>query len=250
MLRLTNACVGERLGEVSLLFEPGQRWVVLGPNGAGKSTLLKVAMGLWRPSRGTAALDDDDVSSLTRRQMARACAWVPQATDDAEGFTGLELALLGRLAHVGALGLTSTADRELAQQLFTSLSASHLVDKPLAQASGGERRLAFLVRALLQAPRFLFLDEPTAFLDLKFALETLRLVRERCERGLCAVVVLHDLNVAAQFATHAVLLKGGKVLHAGKAADVLTAPHLSALFEVDVSRVGTDEPTFAVKRAP
>ena len=250
MLRLANVCVGDRLRDVSVDFERGQRWVIVGPNGAGKSTLIKAALGLEPLSSGQVLLAGHDTGQMPRRQVAQACAWVPQHTDEASGFTGLELALMGRLAHVGPLGLTSPADAVRARELFASLHAAHLVDKSLAEASGGERRLAFLVRALMQAPKILFLDEPTAFLDLKFQLEALRRVRDLSATGLTSVVVLHDLNLAASFATHALLLKGGRVEHAGPSDTVFTAQNLSRLFEVDIARVGEGPPLFAVRSGP
>jgi len=217
---------------VSLSLDAGQAWAVLGPNGAGKSTLVRVVMGLVAARAGRVTVAGLSLPGATPAELARSVAWVPQVMEDDAGFTALELALMGRAPHLGAWGLPGAKDEERARACLDELGVGALADRPLSEVSGGERRRAWVARALVQAPRLLVLDEPTAFLDVRHQVEVLRAVRRRVTEGLGVLAVLHDVNLAAHFATHALLLKDGAVLAAGPARDVLTAGRLSALYGI------------------
>ena len=232
------------LSGVSLRLEPGQAWVVLGPNGAGKSTLVRAVMGLLAPSSGTVQVCGLPLPGTPSRELAKVAAWVPQTMDDATGFTGLEVALMGRAPHLSSWGLPGPRDEERARAVMKELGVEHLAARPLAEVSGGERRRVWLARALVQAPRLLVLDEPTAFLDIRHQVETLRAVRRRLSGGLGVLAVLHDVNLAMHVATHALLLKAGKVVAKGKVAEVLTARALSELFEIEMHAAAEAEQVF------
>ncbi len=250
-LRLASVTAGyaarPALHDVSLEVHPKQLWALLGPNGAGKSTLVKVALGLVA-GQGELAACGLDPRRASRADLARQVAWVPQTpADEGAAFTGLELALMGRAPYLGAWGLPSAADAERALEALTRLGVAHLAARPLAEASGGERRLVWLARALVQDPALLLLDEPTAFLDVRHQVAVLKQVRQRVDAGLAALAVLHDVNQAAAWATHVLLLKGGRVQAAGPAAQVLTAQSLTALYEVPVEALaGSGRTVFAL----
>jgi iron complex transport system ATP-binding protein len=234
---------------VSLDVEPGQLWALLGPNGAGKSTVVKVALGLL-PALGEVRACGVDPRVGARRELAKQVAWVPQTpADEGAAFTGLELALMGRSPHLGAWGLPSASDTQCALAALEALSVGHLANRPLTEASGGERRLVWLARALVQAPQLLLLDEPTAFLDVRHQIAVLRHVRRRVDEGLAALAVLHDVNQAAAWATHALLLKAGRVQAAGPAGEVLTSERLTALYEVSIEAVAASGRTFFAQTA-
>jgi iron complex transport system ATP-binding protein len=220
------------LCEVSFSVRPGELWAVLGPNGAGKSTLLRTCLGAHRAASGTVTLFGKPVDAWKRKALAQRLAWVPQTFDAAIAFTAKELVLMGRSPHLPPFGLTSATDDALAEQALQELGVKALAGRSVATLSGGERRLLLLARALVQTPSVLFLDEPTAFLDLKHQVESLACVRRRVDQGLAAVAVLHDLNQAAAFCDHALLLKDGRVVASGPTAEVLEPPRLEALFGV------------------
>jgi iron complex transport system ATP-binding protein len=231
---------------------PGQLWAVLGPNGAGKSTLLKAGMGLLTPSGGSIHVFGQEASVWERPALARRMAWVPQRFDADGGFTALELVLMGRSPHLGLWGLPSHADVQCAEQALEELGAAHLASRRTSELSGGEQRLVWLARALAQAPELLLLDEPTAFLDLRHQVEALNRLRARAAQGLSVVAVLHDVNLAAAFADHALLLRDGRVLAAGSAAEVLSGEAVEALYGVPMSHVRADsgQRLFAPRLAP
>lgn len=208
----------------------GELWAVLGPNGTGKSTLLRSVLGVGVWVRGSVQVLGRERSGLEPRALARQVAWVPQTFEPVEGFSGLELVLMGRSPHLGLWGLTSEREVALARAVLEELGVWHLAGRSAEALSGGERRMLLLARGLVQAPALLLLDEPTAFLDLAHQVEVLSRVRARVEAGLGAVAVLHDVNQAAAFATHALLLREGRVLAQGPVEQVLERERLEALY--------------------
>jgi iron complex transport system ATP-binding protein len=208
----------------------GELWAVLGPNGTGKSTLLRGILGVVPWARGSVRLLGRERSGWEPRALARKVAWVPQSFEPTEGFRGLELVLMGRSPHLGLWGLTSERDVARAREVMEELDVAHLAERPGEALSGGERRMLLLARGLVQAPQLLLLDEPTAFLDVAHQVGALARVRARVEAGLGAVAVLHDVNLAAAFATHVLLLRDGRVLAQGPVDAVLERERLEALY--------------------
>ncbi|HYO54756.1 ABC transporter ATP-binding protein, partial [Archangium sp.] len=183
-------------------------------------------------TRGGVRLLDRERSEWQPRELARRVAWVPQTFEPAEGFSGLELVLMGRSPHLGLWGLTSESDEVLARAVLEELGVAYLGERSCEAMSGGERRMLLLARGLVQQPKLLLLDEPTAFLDVAHQVGALERVRARVDAGLGAVAVLHDVNLAAAFATHVLLLREGHVLAQGPAPDVLQRERLEALYGV------------------
>ncbi len=208
----------------------GELWAVLGPNGTGKSTLLRSVLGVMPWTRGAVRLLGRERREWESRALARHVAWVPQGFESAEGFRGLELVLMGRSPHLGLWGLHSASDEALAHAALEELGVAYLAERPCEAMSGGERRMVMLARGLVQQPALLLLDEPTAFLDLAHQVVALERVRARVDEGLGAVAVLHDVNLAAAFATHALLMRDGRVLARGPAVEVLECERLEALY--------------------
>jgi iron complex transport system ATP-binding protein len=220
------------LRDVDCEVRGGELWAVLGPNGTGKSTLLRSVLGMMPWTRGGVRLLGREWREWEARALARRVAWVPQGHEPAEGFSGLELVLMGRSPHLGLWGLTSERDEALARAVLEELGVAYLAERPCEAMSGGERRMLLLARGLVQQPALLLLDEPTAFLDLAHQVGALERVRARVEEGLGAVAVLHDVNLAAAFATHVLLLREGGVLARGPAAEVLERERLETLYGI------------------
>ena len=175
----------------------------------------------------------DALGALSRRELARRVGLVPQDMHVPFPFRVGELVLMGRTPHQPLVGLESEADVELARQALSRLGIESLADRQVTTLSGGERQLVLFARALVQDPELLLLDEPTAFLDLKHRVEVLREVRAFAEVGRAALVVSHDLSLAARSCDRVVLLGGGGVIAEGPPSAVLTSEHLRTAFDID-----------------
>jgi ABC-type cobalamin/Fe3+-siderophores transport system ATPase subunit len=239
MLEAKNITVkyGERAAvcDVSLSVDPSKFIAIIGPNGAGKSTLLRALNGSIMATAGQVLLDDRAISSYARRAVARRIAVVAQEADLRFPITVAEFVLGGRYAWSNAWGWESAHDVEIAAVALRETQLEEFAHRIMNELSGGERQRAVVARALATEAKVLLLDEPTANLDLAHQAAMLKLVRARCDRGdTAAVVVTHDVNLAAEFADEVTLLKGGRTIAAGSPAEVLTPQLLGEVFDLRV----------------
>jgi iron complex transport system ATP-binding protein len=217
-------------------FDVRERAIVglLGPNGSGKTTALRLMTGTLSPLEGTVTLDGRDVLTISRRELARQVALVPQDTHTTFDFSVLDIVLLGRYPHLGAFELEDARDLVIARDALAAVGAAHLAARPFGTLSGGEKQRVVIASALAQASNALFLDEPTASLDLRFQIEIAALLaRLNDERGTTMVISTHDLNLAAALCSQVVLLREGRVVAAGTVADALTPANIRAVYDVD-----------------
>lgn len=235
--------LGDRalLDGVELEVAPGEVVGLLGRNGAGKTSLLRIACGLGTADSGTVELDGRSLAALGRRERARAVAFVPQETHFPFPYSVAEVVLMGRAPHLGWLGFEGPRDLDAARAAMMQLGIESLAGRSVLALSGGERQLTVVARALAQAPRLLLLDEPTAFLDLRHRLAVLAQVRAFAAAGGAALVVSHDLAVAARACDRLALLAGGRILAAGPPAAVLTPALLRAAFAIEADVLTTPD---------
>ncbi len=209
-------------------------WVagLVGPNGSGKTTLVRAASRALRPSEGQVLLDGGSIWSLTAREFARQVAVVPQEVIVPFDQSALEIVMLGRHPHVGRLHLENSADEEAALRALKAVAADHLASRSIRRVSGGERQRVMIAKALVQEPKLLILDEPTAHLDIAHQIEVLSLVSGLArERGISVLAVLHDLNLAAAWCDWMTVLHGGTVAAAGVPGDVITESLLARVWQ-------------------
>jgi len=224
---------------LSLRAEGGGWTALIGPNGAGKTSALRALAGLVA-YEGEVLIDGGDARRLGRRAVARLVAFVPQKPETPPALTVAEYVLLGRTPHIPYLGGEGRRDREAAAKALSRLELERFAERSLGSLSGGELQRAVLARALAQEAPVLLLDEPTTALDLGRQQLVLELVDALRRDGLTVVTTMHDLTLAGQYADHLVLLNEGSVVAEGRAAEVLSAPNVSAHYGANV-RVVDDE---------
>jgi iron complex transport system ATP-binding protein len=216
---------------ISFNVERGELLSVLGPNGAGKSTLLKIIIGLLAPESGNVFIEGQNVTSLPRKKAAQMIGYVAQETAIRFPLTAMEYVLQGRFAQGRLIGFESDKDIVEAQRAMEMTETWSFAGRLIGELSGGERQRVTLARALASRPRLLVLDEPVANLDIAHQVKLLELTRRlTIEEGLTAIVVTHELNLAAEFASCALLLKAGEMLAYGSPQEVMTEENLCALF--------------------
>ena len=220
----------EVLRGVDIEVARGETVGLVGPNGAGKSTLLRVVTGLLRPAAGEAALGGDPLAALSRREIARRAAVVQQLPEAPPAMRVRDLVLLGRHPHIGALAHESARDLAIAETSMRRAGCGAFADRALGTLSGGERRRAFVARALAQEAPLLLLDEPTANLDASAQAGILELTAALAAEGTGVLLVVHDLTLAAAYCDRVVLLAGGRAEAEGPPTAVLTPERIRRVY--------------------
>ena len=221
------------LSGVSAELRRGEILGILGPNGSGKTTLLRLLSGTRVPSSGEVRLDGAPLRSLSRREVAKRIAVVPQETLLAFDYTVMEMVLMGRHPHLGMFQLEGPDDYAIARNALRATGTAALEARQFNTLSGGEKQRVVIAAALAQASEILLLDEPTASLDLGYQLEVATLLtRLNREHGVTIAVSTHDLNLAASICDALVLIRDGRVIASGPTQDVLTPTHIRALYDV------------------
>ena len=226
---------------------PGQTVGLLGPNGSGKSSLLRLLAGLAAPTAGTVGLDGVDLRNAGRREIARAVAVVSQHADADVDVTVHEVVRLGRIPHRGLFGADRATDDAAVAAALEYTGLTDKAERLWHRLSGGERQRVQIARALAQEPRELLLDEPTNHLDIRHQLELMSLVSRL---PVTSIIALHDLNLAAMYCDHLVVLQAGGVVAAGPVHEVLTAELIADVYEVDAEVVATEGGGLTIRFLP
>lgn len=216
----------------SLEIQKGKLIALIGANGSGKSTLVRLFAGIRRPMSGTVMLDGQNFDAIDARARAARLAYVPQTTNTVFPFTALEVVLTGRSPYTNRFRFENSRDVEIAHDAFRAVEAAHLEARPVTELSGGERQLVYLARALAQQASLLLLDEPAAALDLKHRAGLMRhLRRVRDERGLAALVVMHDLSLLDPTFDEILGMRDGRIIARGTSSEVLRDAVLADIFD-------------------
>ena len=232
--------IGDRTLFRGLSFEiaAGECWVILGRNGSGKTTLLHTLAGLRRPAGGRVLMQGTPLEALPRRELARQRGLLQQDSVDVFPATVLETVLGGRHPHLSRWGPEPRESHDIARAAIATVGMEARSDSDVRTLSGGERRRVALAALLAQAPLLYLLDEPSSHLDLHYQLELLDLLHRTVrEDGKALLMVLHDLNLAARYADHLIVLDG-TATRAGPASALLDADALSRLYGVALRAVG------------
>ena len=230
----------EICNKLDLELGQGQTWGLLGPNGIGKTTLLKCLAGLWTPDSGSVLLENQTIGNLPRKAIARVLGMLQQHSVYVFDSSVLETAMTGRHPHLGYWEREGPQDKQKALDAIRAVDLMGFEERSVTGLSGGEaRRLAFAA-LIVQEPAILLLDEPTNHLDMKYQV----LIMNQLERQVnleqrCAMIALHDVNLAARYCSHVLLLFGDGNWRAGLTADLLNLENLERLYQCKVESAQT-----------
>lgn len=208
--------------------DAGECWCVIGRNGAGKSTLLRTLAGLRQPDAGSVCIDGRELADWPLEELARKRAYLPQSRSDAFSYRVLEIVLAARHPYHGERYWEGSDDHAIALAALASMEVAELAQRDVRSLSGGERQRVAIAAMLAQDTPLLLLDEPANALDLAHQVSMMQLIAKLCrQQGKTAVTIGHDLNLAQQACSHALLLMGDGSWEAGPIGQVMTAPALS-----------------------
>jgi heme transport system ATP-binding protein len=236
------------ISDISASFAPGKLHLLVGPNGAGKSTLVKVLARLLRPQQGMVAYEGVDVSKASEAELAKRRAVLSQAIEIAFPLTVREVVMMGRYPHFS--GRPGPTDERIVDEVMQHFDVTEFEHRYYQTLSGGERQRVNFARVLGQlwrdgavdTCRYLFLDEPLTFLDIRHQIDFMKQIRSFTDTtDVVTVGVVHDLNLAARFADRILILSGGRIVAHGTPAEVLTTERIEQVFGVEPTMVHTEE---------
>ena len=224
------------LKDISFSLRAGEMVAILGANGAGKSTLLRLLSGEKEPCSGQVVLDGKPLGAYSRKELSEKRAMLLQQNSVSLDFTVQEVVMMGRYGHGGG---NNAADHLAVEETMDICGLTHLSERSMLTLSGGEQQRVHLARVLAQLwnvqRAVLLLDEPIASMDMQFQHQTLAIALALTKKGFTVVTVLHDVNLAAQYADRIIMLKGGKKWWDGTPAYVLNPQHLFTAFSIHAS---------------
>lgn len=223
------------LRDVNLSASDGEFIAVIGPNGAGKSTLIKIIDRVINPDQGNLLLDGKPLFDMTRKELARTIAYLPQESSFTFSFTVTEVVLMGRFPYQKGVRTYTAEDIKVVREMMKLMEIDQFAQRFFRELSGGEKQRVLIASALAQNPRIILLDEPTSALDLHHQIAIYQILKKlKEEKGLTVFVVTHDINLAAQFCDRVILMGGGKIIKDGPPEQVLQFQLLQETFGVKV----------------
>lgn len=231
------------LEEISFKIEKAEILGIVGPNGSGKSTLLKNLDGILKPREGTIYIENVDQKDMRRKEIAKKLAFVPQSEGALFPTTVFETVLMGRKPHI--TWMETKYDKQIVAETLERLELGEFTLRDISQLSGGERQKVYIARAIVQEPKILLLDEPTANLDLKHQIEVLDLLLETKKEGVTIIMAIHDLNLALKYCDKFIIMEKGKVFAFG-GKDILSRENIETVYDVKVSIIKNNGRVFIV----
>jgi iron complex transport system ATP-binding protein len=237
------------LDGVNLSLNAGEILVLLGPNGCGKSTLLKCINRVLKPLGGVVLLEDKEILKMEEKEVSKHFGYVPQDHKPPFPYKVIDFVLLGRTPYLGMFSSPNKKDYEIAMDALRIVGIESFADRPYTELSGGERQLVLIARALASEAKILLLDEPTAHLDFKNTHRVLETIRRLVkERGLSAIITLHDPNLAQKYGDRIAVIHNRRIEKFGYPEEVINEELIRKVYGIEVELLSLNGLRFVVPR--
>ncbi len=237
------------LKDIVLDLEGPQFVTIIGPNGVGKSTLIHCMNKVLKPSSGTVMVNDQDVSEMKLKDIAKIIGYVPYTSSDTFPLSVVDTVLMGRSPHTG--WRPKEADLNIVYNVLKMLDIDDLAMRPFNELSAGQHQKVMLARGLAQDPQILLLDEPTSNLDIRHQLEVTSILRDLSRtQDLLVVMISHDINISAKFSDRMILLKDGTIFAAGTPEEVVTRENIREAYGVESEVITYDGHPHVILKEP
>lgn len=239
MMRTEKLSVGYNgnaiVDDINISLETGKIMTLIGPNGVGKTTLIKTLSGIIKPVNGMVYINNESLSNMNDRVRARSIASVLTSKDNAELMSVYEMVSMGRYPYTGTMGLLVDEDKKKVEMAMELTDVLAFKDEEFSKLSDGQKQRVLLARAICQEPLLLILDEPTSFLDIKYKMEFLTLLKRLSkEMSFSVVLSLHELDMAKQISDTIVCIKKSKIDRVGTADEIYSGGYIGELFDIQV----------------
>ncbi len=237
-LKTENLSVGydgrALLRDVCLRVQRGKIVTLIGPNGSGKSTILKTIVGQLSKVSGTVLLEEKDMAQMRQNETARRMAILMTQRVHPELMTCFDVVSTGRYPYTGALGLLSREDKAIVLEAMALVNSEDLADRPFDAISDGQRQRILLARALCQQPEIIVLDEPTSYLDIRYKLELLTILKTMVrEKNLAVLMSLHELELAERVSDTVVCVSGDRIDRMGSPKEIFSSDYIAKLYHME-----------------
>ena len=237
-LKTENLSVGydgrALIRDVCLRVQRGKIVTLIGPNGSGKSTILKTIVGQLSKVSGTVLLEEKDMAQMRQNETARRMAILMTQRVHPELMTCFDVVSTGRYPYTGALGLLSREDKAIVLEAMALVNSEDLADRPFEAISDGQRQRILLARALCQQPEIIVLDEPTSYLDIRYKLELLTILKTMVrEKNLAVLMSLHELELAERVSDTVVCVSGDRIDRMGSPKEIFSSDYIAKLYHME-----------------
>ena len=225
----------EVLNNINITMEKGKFYTIIGPNGSGKTTLLRLISKALNANKKEIFIEDKDLNSINSKLLSQKMAMVPQNTEIEFDFSVEDIVLMGRTPHISRFSSEGEKDFHIAKVAMEITNTLKFKDKKINELSGGERQRVIVARAICQDTEIILLDEPISHLDIHHQIEIMNEIKQLNEnKKITIVAVLHDLNLAAAYSDHMILMNNGRIHSHGKPSDVLNEKAIKEVYDLDV----------------
>lgn len=229
------------LDGASLSLDEGQILSILGPNGAGKTTLLNCMAGLLDPDDGNIMLCGEDMTKFAKKRVASIVGYVPQSHTPAFNYTVLDFVIMGCAPRIGMLGRPGKEEEDLCIETLKQLKIDHLMNRSYMEISGGERQQVMIARVMVQQPKVILFDEPTAHLDYGNQHKVLKLIRNMADQGYSIVITTHNPDHALLLGNRAAIVEKDGKITSGSCQEIVTEEKLRKVYDVELCLLRIDE---------
>lgn len=218
--------------DISLSLKQGEICTLIGPNGAGKSTILKTMLRFLSPMGGVIYLSDREVSGYSHAEMSRMMSAVLTERREMELMTCRDVVEAGRYPFTGRLGMLNDEDRRIADEAIKDMNVTALSERDFNACSDGEKQRVLIARALCQQPSLLVLDEPTSYLDIRYKLDLMEVLRKKASEGMTVLMSLHEIELALTLSDRLLCVRDGDVFFTGHPEEFAKGDYLQRLYDL------------------
>jgi ABC-type cobalamin/Fe3+-siderophores transport systems, ATPase components len=230
----------ETLKCIDFMVKPGEFVALMGPNGSGKTTMMRCINKILKINKGSISIDEEDILSLTLGEISKICTTVPADISLDFVLTVRDFVSLGRSPFVTNVWWDNQEDDDMVNQALYDFGIEKYAERRLGEVSSGERARVLLAKGVVQTPKVMFVDEPSAHLDIKYKIQVMEMLRGLSRRGLSVIVASHDINLLTRFCDRIMLLSNGRIVDYGLPIDVITEESIKTVFDIEVKTVIND----------